>query len=107
MFGDIVKDEMILNGFGEIVESVWCDLSNHYKHVELDQYVIMPNHLHAIVKLEKSNGKNQTTGLNGFDDSFVETHGRMSLQMNQPATQSNFIRLPKSISSFCILRYGK
>jgi len=51
LFGDIVNHEMILNGFGEIVESVWCDLSNHYKHVELDQYVIMPNHFHGIVVL--------------------------------------------------------
>ncbi len=51
LFGDIVGGEMVLNDAGRVVQAVWDDLPNHYVGVELDQYVIMPNHFHGIVVL--------------------------------------------------------
>lgn len=47
--GEIVKEEMVLNEFGKIVNSCWQDLSNHYKNCSLDQFIIMPNHIHGII----------------------------------------------------------
>jgi len=47
--GALVDGEMMLNKNGEIVESVWNDLPNHYAHVELDRHIIMPNHIHGIM----------------------------------------------------------
>lgn len=38
------------------MSDVWFDLSNHYFHVKLDQFVIMPNHFHGIVMLDRDNG---------------------------------------------------
>ncbi len=29
-----------------IVEKCWLEIPNHFKNVELDEYIIMPNHLH-------------------------------------------------------------
>jgi REP element-mobilizing transposase RayT len=49
LFGDIVDGKMILNEYGLIVETVWNDLPNHYNHIKLNEYVIMPNHVHGIV----------------------------------------------------------
>lgn len=51
LFGNIMDEKMVLNNAGEIVKSVVNDLPNHYTHVELAQYVIMPNHFHGIVVL--------------------------------------------------------
>jgi len=34
-----------------IVESSWQWLSENFEHVELDEYVVMPNHLHGIIVL--------------------------------------------------------
>ena len=51
LFGNVVDGKMNLNNAGEIVKSVWHDLPNHYAHVELDDFVIMPNHFHGIVVL--------------------------------------------------------
>ena len=48
-FGAFVDGEMMLNKNGEIVESVWNGLPNHYVHVELDYHIIMPNHIHGII----------------------------------------------------------
>jgi REP element-mobilizing transposase RayT len=30
----------------EAVRSCWNDLPNHYPNVELDEFVMMPNHVH-------------------------------------------------------------
>ncbi len=37
------------NVFGRIVQSAWEDLPRHYSNVELDAFVVMPNHVHGIV----------------------------------------------------------
>jgi REP element-mobilizing transposase RayT len=51
LFGNIVDGVMRFNGYGEIVQRSWDDLPNHFPHVELDQFVIMPNHVHGIIVL--------------------------------------------------------
>jgi REP element-mobilizing transposase RayT len=40
---------MALNEFGEIVQYTWDDLPNHIAGIELDAFVIMPNHVHGII----------------------------------------------------------
>ncbi len=54
MFGEIVNGEMYLNGAGSIAQSIWSTLPERFPHVELDQYVVMPNHVHGIVVLAGS-----------------------------------------------------
>ena len=49
LFGDIVDGEMRLNAAGLIVAESWKWLATQYRHVELDEWVIMPNHLHGII----------------------------------------------------------
>ncbi len=49
LFGQIENGKMLLNEYGGIVLDCWNDLPKHYKHIELDYFVIMPNHLHGIL----------------------------------------------------------
>jgi len=49
IFGEIVDNEMILNENGQIVQMVWNELPQHYNHIELGEFVVMPNHIHGIV----------------------------------------------------------
>src|SRR5260221_1963860 len=51
VFGHIVDGQMSLRGPGQIAQSVWVTLPRRFAHVKLDAYVLMPNHLHAIVVL--------------------------------------------------------
>jgi hypothetical protein len=51
LFGEIVDSEMIMNEMGRIVLAAWTDLSNHYKHIILDEYMVMPNHVHGIIDI--------------------------------------------------------
>jgi len=98
--GEIINEKMILSDFGKIVDTEWEKSFEIRNELFCDEYIIMPNHLHAIVIIEKSkndddlniiHGMNNT---NGSHDLHVETHGRASLQ-NQP-----FYRKPQSLSSF-------
>ena len=49
LFGEISDGEMFLNSYGSVVDESWSWLQEQYEHVELDAYVVMPNHLHGII----------------------------------------------------------
>jgi len=49
LLGEIVDGEMRLNDAGEIVAWTWHDLPNHISNVQLDAFVVMPNHVHGII----------------------------------------------------------
>ena len=49
LFGDIVAGEVRLNAFGQAVAETWLWLGTQYGYVELDEWVVMPNHLHGII----------------------------------------------------------
>ncbi|MDR0680922.1 MAG: hypothetical protein LBG15_03585 [Dysgonamonadaceae bacterium] len=51
LFGEIIDGEMILNDYGKIVELVWNELPQHYSNVQLDVFVVMPNHIHGIIAI--------------------------------------------------------
>jgi REP element-mobilizing transposase RayT len=40
---------LITDAVREVVQSTWDDLPNRFAHVSLDEFVIMPNHVHGIV----------------------------------------------------------
>ena len=51
LFGVVDNDRVILNQYGEIIQISWLALPEHYHNVELDVFVIMPNHIHGIIFL--------------------------------------------------------
>ncbi|MUP39847.1 transposase [Labilibaculum euxinus] len=48
-FGEIVKDVMRPNDIGKQANAFIQEISNHFPHVELGKFVVMPNHIHIIV----------------------------------------------------------
>jgi putative transposase len=48
-FGKVVNEKMILNELGKIAEEEWIKTKEIRKNVDLDYYVIMPNHFHGII----------------------------------------------------------
>jgi REP element-mobilizing transposase RayT len=51
LFGDIVDYQMCLNAAGHMLVRLWSDIPNHFSSVAMDDFVVMPNHLHGIVVL--------------------------------------------------------
>ncbi|HEX6605431.1 MAG TPA: hypothetical protein VF276_00815, partial [Chloroflexia bacterium] len=49
LFGTIADGAMCLSSYGQIAHDVWADLPQHYPHITLDSFVVMPNHIHGVV----------------------------------------------------------
>ncbi len=52
LFGNIVNGNMILNQYGQIIKNYWSEIPHHFKQIKLDEFIIMPNHIHGIIKCE-------------------------------------------------------
>ncbi len=52
IFGSIHNNEMVPNSLGEVIVSVWNELAVFYNGVEIDKFVVMPNHFHGIIVLK-------------------------------------------------------
>ena len=57
-FGEVRQGKMILSQIGIIADLMWYEIKNHHKNVELDEYVIMPDHVHGIIVINRSDGTN-------------------------------------------------
>ncbi len=53
-FGHIAGGQMQLSAMGHIANSCWYEIPNHFPFVELGAHIIMPNHVHGIVMINKS-----------------------------------------------------
>ena len=51
LFGNIVDGIMQLNELGIKMENRWHELSEHFSNIELDEFVVMPNHIHGILAI--------------------------------------------------------
>lgn len=51
LFGDVVNGEMVLNEFGIIAYNEWLKTPVIRPNVELGEFIIMPNHMHGIIRL--------------------------------------------------------
>ena len=60
LFGCVADGERVLNDIGRIVSNSWLWLGTQYDHVELDEYVVMPNHLHGVLILTPCRGGSRT-----------------------------------------------
>ena len=54
VFGRVVGDAMVLNRLGERVAEEWLRSQEIRSEVQLDEFIVMPNHLHAIVFIQRT-----------------------------------------------------
>jgi putative transposase len=50
-FGKINNDKMNLSNEGKIANQCWLEIPSHFPRIELDEFIIMPNHIHGIIIL--------------------------------------------------------
>ncbi len=55
LFGKIQDGKMILNECGQIAWNEWMKTPQLRPHIELDAFVVMPNHIHGIIIINSSN----------------------------------------------------
>ena len=50
LFGSVEQ----LNGYGQIALELLLEIPNRYSHASIDKFVVMPNHIHAIIVLRET-----------------------------------------------------
>lgn len=54
-FGEITNQKkMKLTPVGEMALQCWLDIPNHFPFAKLDAFVVMPNHIHGILEIDKT-----------------------------------------------------
>ncbi len=51
LFGEVVNGSMILNKYGQIAKNEWIKTAEIRDNVVLDVFIIMPNHVHGIIRI--------------------------------------------------------
>jgi len=57
-FGEISDGKIKLSNVGVLADVFWHEIQNHAKDVQLGQFVVMPNHIHCILIINKDHNKN-------------------------------------------------
>jgi REP element-mobilizing transposase RayT len=64
LFGQIVEGEMRRNEWGDHVARCWEWLGQQYPYIDLDEWTVMPNHLHGIIVITDRRGGSRTAPTN-------------------------------------------
>ena len=98
-FGEITDGKMHLSPVGAIADVLWHELTNHFDNIELDAFVVMPNHIHGIIAINNvdngNNVGNRTTTVGSTVGSTVETTHALSLPSPSPSPSPS--QPPKTI----------
>ena len=54
-FGEIQNETMYLSEMGKIVLQNWMEIPDNFSFIKLDVFVVMPNHIHGILVIDKTN----------------------------------------------------
>ncbi|HBM16799.1 MAG TPA: hypothetical protein DD381_10715 [Lentisphaeria bacterium] len=60
LLGSISDEKMILSEVGKCVDKCWKEIPDHFPFAKLDEYVIMPNHIHGIIEICHADRETQT-----------------------------------------------
>jgi len=56
IFCTIVNQSVCLSPAGHIIKRHWEEITKHFENVGLDEFIIMPNHIHGIIVLTEPVG---------------------------------------------------
>jgi putative transposase len=67
VFGHIAHGEMVLNHAGEIARDCWLETARIRPHVILGDFVVMPNHFHAVFAIDYPHSNDHAIANGGCD----------------------------------------
>lgn len=84
-FGDVIAGEMYLSEVGRIVSEEWMKTAVLRSNILLDEWIIMPNHIHGILVITEQipSVKTPRRGVSTISEWEHGTWGRLSTNLNQ------------------------
>ena len=76
VFGEIVDGEMRLNGAGKMIQQKWLEMPASFPVLILDEFMVMPDHMHMIVGLDASEGEHRVRPYGGENVRRGDLHDR-------------------------------
>ncbi len=99
-FGDIADAMVVLSATGLIAREKWFEIPQHFPFVELDEFVVMPNHIHGIIVINGAVETLHATSLRPPDATSIRPPDATSLQSFHATScqKNNQIEIMSSIS---------
>lgn len=79
-FGEMTSGGVALSKIGQVVKARWSEIPQHFVDVDLDQWNILPDHLHGIIELSGVNANTPWRVPTGVQPL---TPGSLSVVINQ------------------------
>lgn len=101
-FGNIQNGIMELSDIGMVVDRNWAEIPNHFPHVTLDAYVVMPDHFHGIIMIGK-----RPRAVVGTCESHVPTAKSGGIARPAPGSIGSIVGQFKSVCTKRIWQMGR
>ncbi|GHU80141.1 hypothetical protein FACS1894145_5890 [Bacteroidia bacterium] len=113
-FGEIENNKMILSNIGVIANVFWHEIKKHHDFVELGEFVVMPNHVHGILIINKPENieisntveTRQCLVSTECNPEPEKTEGQKRFQNQGKQTISSIIGIYKSVVTYHAHRLG-
>lgn len=79
-----------LSRYGQVVQYNWNLLAKKFNNVQLDEFVIMPNHIHGIIQLKESGGEALSEIIRFFKTSSARRINQLRDSKGIPVWQRNY-----------------
>ncbi|MEA1873823.1 MAG: transposase [Bacteroidota bacterium] len=60
-FGEVISEAMHYSALGKLANEYWEKIPEKFSYAKLDEFIVMPNHVHGIIEIDKSNSIDTTT----------------------------------------------
>ena len=118
-FGEIKNGELKLNEIGSLADHFWKEIPIKFPYAKLDDFIVMPNHIHGILFIEKSvetrliasNNKNDLQNVetqfiaSNIDNNFNSEETRLIASLQGGVTKNMNPMLNENVSK--IIRWYK
>ena len=88
LFGQMAGGVVVLSPFGRVATAGWQRLAHHFSQVRLDEFVVMPNHVHGIIWLANECERRGEA----FPTSDLQSEGLT--RMPEPEQPAHSLRMP-------------
>ncbi|MFZ4554848.1 MAG: REP-associated tyrosine transposase [Pseudanabaena sp.] len=92
LFGEVNNGEMQLNVIGQVISAIWQKIPQHFPNVKLDEFVLMPDHLHGIIVILEQADKSHSlvTIMQNFKSISTRKINKINQNSGVPIWQRNY-----------------
>ncbi len=96
----IARRSLQLTPIGEIAKRFWMEIPRHYPKIALDEFVIMPDHVHGILKIGDAD-RQQSVGVQNFEPlpKTIQPHSKLPSKIHEHRQHAFQHMVPDSIGS--------